>query len=205
MNTPSENNSADDVYNRIISGAEKYDPYEADLSWHHFHEDRKKLRKEWKEDIEKRRKDPNLLLKHYCYEIRNELDPCDQTFEDYIQTLQESWKAGHSPNEVLNNIDYSLLYTNKKPEGMSDKEFIKKRKELRKQRKQENKERKADQVLEQNTPFWILWNKIRIISCQCTAEGLRQGINCDTCKLFLRVDNYMMDLFKDVAEGRRTV
>ena len=99
MNIPSENNSVDDVYNRIISAAEKYHEFETNPSWHHFYEDKKELRKEWKKDIERQRKDPNFLLKHYCYEIRNEVDPCDQTFEEHMQTLEESWKAGHTLNE----------------------------------------------------------------------------------------------------------
>jgi hypothetical protein len=208
MNTPSENNSADDVYNRIISAAEKYDPFEIHLSFHHLYEDKRKLKKEWKENIEKRRKDPNFLLKHYCYEIRNEVDPCDETFEEYVERLEESWKSrqeDHKLEIALSNHKYALLNHNQKPKGMSNAEYNAKRKELRRQRRQENKERKADQAIEHNTPFWILWNKIRIISCQCKAEGLRQGIYCDTCKLLLISDNHMMDLFKDVAQGRRTV
>src|SRR5919112_216930 len=121
---------------------------------YHFHEDRKKLRKEWKEDIEKRRKDPNFLLKHYCYEIRNEVDPCDETFEEYVERLKETWKSRQEEHKLeidLSNKKYSLLHSNKKPEGMSDKEFITKRKELRRQLKQENKERKTDEALRHTT------------------------------------------------------
>lgn len=208
MNNPSENNSADDVYNRIISGAEKYDPYEADLSWHHFYEDRKKLRKEWKEDIEKRRKDPNFLLKHYCYEIRNEVDPCDETFEEYSERLQESWKSRQEEHKLeidLSNKKYALLNRNQKPEGMSNAEYIKKRKELRRQLIQGNKDHKTDEAIRHTTPYHILSDTIDAISCECETEQLRQGIYCDTCRILKKIHTNLMDMIKDVAQGRRTV
>jgi hypothetical protein len=53
-----------------------------------------------------------------------------------------------------------------------------------------------------DTPRWLVSNKIDAIGCQCEAEDLRRGINCKICKLMLKVDNYMMNLFRDAAEGR---
>jgi hypothetical protein len=45
-------------------------------------------------------------------------------------------------------------------------------------------------------------NKIDAIGCQCEAEEIRQGRYCKTCNLMLKVDKYMMSLFKDAAEVR---
>lgn len=54
------------------------------------------------------------------------------------------------------------------------------------------------------TPWSMLNHNIDSIGCQCKAENLKQGIYCKTCKLMLKVHEYMMDLFKDAAEGRST-
>jgi hypothetical protein len=37
------------------------------------------------------------------------------------------------------------------------------------------------------------------------AEEMRRGIFCDTCKLIVKVNDYMMDLFKMASQGRTTL
>jgi late competence protein required for DNA uptake (superfamily II DNA/RNA helicase) len=36
----------------------------------------------------------------------------------------------------------------------------------------------------------------------CDINENKQGIYCKTCMLLKRVDSYMLDLFRDAAEGR---
>jgi len=52
-----------------------------------------------------------------------------------------------------------------------------------------------------DTPGWLVSNKIDAIGCQCEAEDKTRN-KCKICKLMLKVDNYMMNLFRDAAEGR---
>jgi hypothetical protein len=60
----------------------------------------------------------------------------------------------------------------------------------------------VDDALEDHTPFRILGSKLDKIGCDCKTDDLRNGIVCNTCKLLLQVDSYMMDLFKNVATER---
>jgi predicted RNA-binding Zn ribbon-like protein len=39
-------------------------------------------------------------------------------------------------------------------------------------------------------------------ACECEAEKMRAGIYCKTCKLFIHLREYTIQLFKDAAEGR---
>jgi hypothetical protein len=88
-----------------------------------------------------------------------------------------------------------------KENGMSDKEYNKIKKEFRKQQIQKNKELRADKVIEMHTPRWLVSNKIdaKVVNAR---RKIRRGIYCKTCKLMLKLDNYMMNLFRDAAEGR---
>jgi hypothetical protein len=42
----------------------------------------------------------------------------------------------------------------------------------------------------------------RNFMCRCTGESLRNGKICDICKLTERANDYMLNMFKDAAEGR---
>ena len=85
---------------------------------------------------------------------------------------------------------------------MSDEEYAKKKREIRRRKIQENKDARADQAIRANTPWWKVQEKVFYIRCECEADYLRLGIQCKTCRLMSKVDRYMMELFKDAAEGR---
>lgn len=98
-------------------------------------------------------------------------------------------------------IEYDNLRA-RKPENMSSEEYQKKLRDLKGQATQLRREHETDDVIQSHTPGRIFRNKVSAIHCSCKAENLRRGIYCKTCKLMLRVDKYMMELFKDAAEGR---
>jgi hypothetical protein len=35
------------------------------------------------------------------------------------------------------------------------------------------------------------------MGCECTAEGIRQGVFCKTCRLIVKVNECTLQLFKD--------
>jgi hypothetical protein len=51
----------------------------------------------------------------------------------------------------------------------------------------------------------LIEKRIRKLRCECEAEKMRQGIFCPTCRLLVKVNDYLLDLFKDAAEGRSSV
>jgi hypothetical protein len=87
-----------------------------------------------------------------------------------------------------------------KPKRMSDEEWIKRKRE------DDHVEHKnvASTTLTRLGAYTLvdIHHKVDSIWCDCEPEQLRRGIYCRTCRLVLRVDKYMMELFKDVAEGR---
>jgi hypothetical protein len=87
---------------------------------------------------------------------------------------------------------------------MTNAEYTKKKRELRALAAQERKEMETDKAIATHTPFWIVYDKISKIGCRCEAAHLRRGIYCKTCRLMKKVDAYLMDLFKNAAEGRGT-
>ena len=90
-----------------------------------------------------------------------------------------------------------------KPKGMTDKEWKKQKTRLRKERREENKQRELDdKLLSHFTPWTMLKDQIGTIHCRCEAQGIRQGHFCDTCKLLVKVNEFLIRLFKDSAQGR---
>jgi hypothetical protein len=75
--------------------------------------------------------------------------------------------------------------------------------EERKKLREEQKQWLLDEKYEfHNNPQRMFLNMIEEVECECEATKMRVGIYCDTCKLFLRLWQYTLDLFKDEAEGR---
>lgn len=160
-------------------------------------------KKAWEELRASYRKEETYLITHYVSQIRNDVDYWDQSFEEMEESKREEayWNERSKIDYTIPVIEYEEFRENK-PEGMTDKEYEKKKKELRKLALQDKKERETDRVIEEHTPYWIFHDKVSAIKCECRAEDLRRGIYCKTCKLVLKVDKYMMELFKDSAQGR---
>jgi hypothetical protein len=95
-----------------------------------------------------------------------------------------------------------------KPEGMTKTEWRKEKSRKRKLAREEEKRRKKDWDLElHNTPKAMFKNEIMIAArepCDCEAEKMRMGIYCNVCKVWAKAYKYVVNLFKDAAEGRST-
>jgi hypothetical protein len=150
------------------------------------------------------------LIKRYVSEIRNKVDYHDQSYEDKeeIEAIRRR-KEDESKNKVTTETESRLDriireddILDRKPESMSNEKWLKRKQEILARRAQEDLEYKTDRVIRTHTPWWIFHHKVGAIWCDCKPEQLRQGIYCKTCKLVLKADKYMMELFKDAAEGR---
>jgi hypothetical protein len=105
--------------------------------------------------------------------------------------------------DITKEINVFNKFFSEKPEGMSKAEWIKQKRRMKKDRIEQEKQLKLDRRLEfKLTPIHLYEDQVDKIGCECEAEGIRQGIFCDTCKLITKVYSYMMKLFKDFAEGR---
>ena len=162
-------------------------------------------------------KERETQIERYCYDIRgiepwyNLPYPTDEELERDRARLASEKKRGPTEDQ-LKYQQYSealhILERKDKPEGMTNKEWAAKRREARKLRKEIKKQNKDDFDLKYHHSsvgiFEHRVNKLRSM-CYCTAEGMRKGYVCKVCKLTKKVDDYMMSLFKDAAEGRSSV
>jgi hypothetical protein len=98
-----------------------------------------------------------------------------------------------------------ILYRTEKPEGMTDKEWTLKKREARKLHREIKKESNDDLDLKYHGSATGIFNdrvdKLHYM-CYCTGRDIRNGRVCKICKLSKKVDEYMLNLFKDAAEGR---
>jgi hypothetical protein len=177
-------------------------------SYYEISEHTKEMRRiEWQKECEEEKKSRMLdPIRYYAEQIRNEEDYYSLTLEEKEAWDKESWdyRIELSDQEIAERK--AVHGGIKKKEGMSDEEYKKLRnREYRRKTIQDNKQHKADRAIKEKTPWNILYHKLWSISCRCTAEEMRQGIFCETCILLKKVDNYMLDLFKNAAEGRSSI
>ena len=64
-----------------------------------------------------------------------------------------------------------------------------------------------DWKFRQNNPMNVLYQRVRKLfyMCECTDKGLRNGKICNVCKLTKMANVYMVNLFRDAAEGRSNI
>ena len=154
------------------------------------------------ENTIKKRKQTETELQRYCREIREEVPDWDLTFEEYYKEEKEWQRIKSKRFDAEQQKDRELDDSNK-PKGITDKEWKKQKKRLRKVRREENKQRELDYRLRtHSTPWAMLLDQIVTIHCRCEAQGIRQGHFCDTCKLLVKVNEQLIRLFKDSAQGR---
>jgi hypothetical protein len=139
-------------------------------------------RKKWLDYCasQKRKEDP---IEKYCYEIREEMPDYELSYEEYQKEVNKRRKERQ---EILN----------KENQAPTDKRS-------RQLQREEAKQERLDFRLEENSPFHIFLDRVEKISCRCKAEAMRQGIYCDTCRLIVKINEYMLKIFKDSAQGRR--
>ena len=220
-----------DVFSRIIEGAKHY-PELGTGNPHIQTGDMIRERREWKEHQEEVRREyqQNPIL-YYCCKIRGIVPEYEISFEDEYKAQTEHIEARHEatekflekefekydikPMNKLKKIVYDAeVWTHEKrerkitrltkpPEGMTKTQWQKELRKKRRLRREEEKERELDRdFVFHNSPQRMFEKMIGNVECECEAEKMRAGEFCNTCVLISRVRQYMLDLFKDVAEGR---
>ena len=168
-----------------------------------------KLRREAKES-----EDP---IERYCYDIRGIIPWYDITYDEkkrLTATREERYRgtsiAGRKePTDEQQERQEWLETTNilslaQKPERMTDKEWATKKKVAKKLRRELKRERDDDMKLWSNNPTGMFNRRVDNLRlmCYCNGRVIRNGRICKICRLAKKVDEYMLNLFKDAAEGR---
>lgn len=157
-------------------------------------------KREWLDycNEQKKREDP---IERYSYDIRCEIADYELSFEEHQKETEELWQM----REALLKEEQDAQTIGVKPEGMTNKEWSKEKRKRKRLYREEVKQRESDKRLEWDaTPFRVFCKRVSKIECRCEAEAMRTGIFCDTCKLIIKVNEYMLDLFKNTSQGRST-
>jgi hypothetical protein len=169
-------------------------------------------REEYAESCRKSKENEDLI-ERYCYDIRGIIPWYDITYDEKESLLARRVEAAAKSTELTEQQQedqefqrtLEILYRTKKPEGMSDKEWAAKKREARKLRREIKKENDDDFELKyQGSATGIFNDRVGKLHymCYCTGRDIRNGRVCKVCKLSKKVDEYMLNLFKDAAEGR---
>lgn len=156
--------------------------------------------KEW-QDKAKRAEDP---IRRYGNFILGIVPDYEISYEENKEMEKESWKKRR---EILDKeFDEKSKLHWPKPEGMTKTQRLKEKRRKRRLAIEERKEREHnDKLWFESRPQWLIQKRIDKIPCACTAEEIRAGRFCKTCKLLVRVNEYMQDLFKNASEGRSSI
>lgn len=207
---PKKSINKQEIYDYLKNiGAYKYVLKDFDRYWESYIASEKSPREAKKQAWEDKRaqyqKEETYLIKRYVSQIYNKVDYRDQSYEDLEESEARSKRREEENKNTETKLDRifkedSIL--SKKPEWMSEEKWLKTKQEILARRDQEDIEYKTDRVIIRHTPWWVFHQKVTAIWCDCRPEQMRRGIYCKTCKLVLKADKYMMELFKDAAEGR---
>lgn len=162
----------------------------------------KKYREEFLRNQEEERKEHQAKpILNYAHKIRGSQPYYAGTYEEYKERQEKSRKVRDANIKALsdsNSAELSNLCGNKEITT-----WLKNMKHHRREQKEEKKGRLANNKLKyEYNPARLLQKTIDKVGRRCEAELMRQGIFCETCRLFVRVNEYMLSLFKDGADGR---
>lgn len=200
MTTP-----GDDVFNRIIDNAKNPNnnkPQGLNPDWYnserHRAEEAKQELEDWNTKCEQY-KNEETPIERYCNKILGYIPFYYKTLEEYKKDSEENLKYRY---ELMDQYHEDRRILRERPDGMTVKEWKEKKRLIRLEQKQMQKDSELEIT---STPNWLIKQTIDKIQCDCAAEGILNGITCDTCKLLVQVNDYMMNLFKDAAEGRSSI
>jgi hypothetical protein len=152
----------------------------------------------------RREEDP---IERYCYDIREEVADYEISFREQLRLEGES---EHQSKvrwiEEAKDIRIARDFLRKKPEEMTKTQWTKEKRKRKRLEKEEIKQQQTDSNLKQyGSPLSLFSKRVKKIGCRCEAEAMRRGIFCDTCRLLVKVDGYMLDLFKNASQGRTSI
>jgi hypothetical protein len=162
-------------------------------------------KREWLEYCKEKLKEEEPI-ERYCYDIRGIAPDYDLSFEEHLKCEQE-WE--NIRRARMQQFDKEIEeeasgFYRVKPEGMTNRQWIEEKRKRERSKREDRKERESDEKLERQNPFHLFKRRVDKIGCECKAEAMRRGIFCNTCKLIIRVDEYMLELFKKASQGRTT-
>ena len=145
----------------------------------------------------KEEEEEGSIMERYCEKIAN----TDPNYRASISIRLKEGSRGTKEWEWIEEVQDMRIVD--RPAGMSKEEWHTQKESNRRYRDELLAEQKLNKKLRENSATWVLHHRVGDINCYCTGEGLRNGRVCKLCKLARRVDDYMLNLFKDAAEGRR--
>jgi hypothetical protein len=166
--------------------------------------DLKEIRREWLEESRELIKQEEDI-ERYCYGIRKENPIYEMSFEEYLKHKQGILNLRASRiQQISNKIDAEASgFLAVKPKGMTHKQWTQEKRRRKRLEKEKEKQAEDDRKLERDTnPLHLFSKRIDKIGCRCIGEEIRQGKICETCKLIVKVDNYLLDLFRHASEKR---
>jgi hypothetical protein len=144
---------------------------------------------------QKKQEDP---IERYCYDIRCEIPDYEISSEVHQKEIEELRQM----RDAILKEEQDAQTTDVKPEGMTNKQWSKEKRKTKRLKREERNQEEADRRLERQSPIYMFRQRVVKTGCRCKAEEMRRGIFCDTCKLIRRVDECMLDLFKNASQGR---
>jgi hypothetical protein len=166
----------------------------------------KEDRQDFKERQDKARNKKISPIEHYCNVIRNITPNYELTYEEYKE-------LGNKSEEYRNKLRDEDIKRNKilhdkipKPEGINKTKWERQQRRIRRMVREEIRQEEKDSELElHSTPSYLFSKVIDEIGCECKGEEIRAGNYCNTCKLLVRVNEYLHHLFKAASQGRSTI
>lgn len=151
-----------------------------------------------------RREDP---IERYCYDIREEVADYEISFKEHLRQEEErEHRIKIRLVEEAKDIRLARDFLTNKPSGMTKTQWTKEKRKRKRLDKEEMNRQQLDSNLKQyGSPLSLFSKRLKKIGCRCEAEAMRRGIFCDTCRLLVNVNRYMLDLFKNTSQGRTSV
>jgi len=167
-------------------------------------------RREYEEEQERTRREEEPI-ERYSNKILGYRADYDIPYEEYLEIEKERRESIDKQLEPIKEaIEYGRSSNNrtkkiKLPKGMTKTKWLKQQREKRKQAKYEDKQRRIDQHLRfHGSPNRLIIQRIDKIRCDCEAQEMRIGKFCATCQLLIKVDSYMLGLFREAYERRKS-
>ena len=169
------------------------------------HEQNEKVRRERPKKFPERSEEEDIFLMNYYYQILRRVAWFDQSFDE-IELRERRSGSVTCRNAILDQeLERRNLVCGSKPGGMTNKEW--QTASARGFDRDAKTQADIDWKFRQNNPTNVLYHRVKKIyyMCECTRESLRNGKICNICKLSKMVNVYVLNLFKNAAEGCNSI
>lgn len=164
-------------------------------------EQHEKDKLEWYQKCHERYKEDDILV-YYCYQILRR-KPKRGQLSNRIEVMKGSFDSDICKQAINQEIERreDLLHSGKHS-GITNKEW----QTIYGLGSDTDAKTQVDSnwKFRQNSTTNILYHRVEklLYMCECTEDGLRNGKICKICKLTKTANVYILNLFRDAAEGR---